>query len=261
MSKWIISPITTVLWYLFFSNRTYFVVGLLNQLSILVLYVHLNKEQLRKVQQEWLKQLPILMICGYMMSFSISFLKATLHPFGFDVLVFIDFMVRNRPYILFLSVWQVVRTDLQELVNLDLEGAPYGYTPFCDDRKEMDGFRFWKTGYWQSHLQSRPYHISALYVVDLVKFRKMAAGDRLRGQYHALSRDPNSLSNLDQDLPNNMIHQVSCVSYPLFSMLSRCLMHQTFFDLRFLELNHIQSRLHWFSEDKIYVSTYLNDIL
>ena len=39
---------------------------------------------------------------------------------------------------------------------------------------------------------------SALYVVDLVKFRKIAAGDRLRGQYQALSQDPNSLANLDQ---------------------------------------------------------------
>lgn len=53
-----------------------------------------------------------------------------------------------------------------------------------------------------------PYHISALYVVDLVRFRQFAAGDRLRDQYQGLSRDPNSLSNLDQDLPNNMIHQV-----------------------------------------------------
>jgi len=36
------------------------------------------------------------------------------------------------------------------------------------------------------------------YVVDLVRFRQIAAGDRLRGQYQALSQDPNSLSNLDQ---------------------------------------------------------------
>ena len=35
----------------------------------------------------------------------------------------------------------------------------------------MDGFRFWKQGFWQSHLRDRPYHISALYVVDLAKFR------------------------------------------------------------------------------------------
>lgn len=34
--------------------------------------------------------------------------------------------------------------------------------------------------------------------MDLVRFRKVAAGDRLRGQYQALSQDPNSLSNLDQ---------------------------------------------------------------
>lgn len=39
---------------------------------------------------------------------------------------------------------------------------------------------------------------SALYVVDLVKFRETAAGDNLRVFYENLSKDPNSLSNLDQ---------------------------------------------------------------
>ncbi|XP_044071951.1 UDP-glucose:glycoprotein glucosyltransferase 2 isoform X4 [Siniperca chuatsi] len=116
--------------------------------------------------------------------------------------------------IIFVDADQIVRADLKELRDLDLEGAPYGYTPFCDSRREMEGYRFWKTGYWASHLGHRKYHISALYVVDLKKFRKIAAGDRLRGQYQALSQDPNSLSNLDQDLPNNMIHQVVIKSLP-----------------------------------------------
>uniref|UniRef100_A0A674F3N0 UDP-glucose ceramide glucosyltransferase-like 1 n=1 Tax=Salmo trutta TaxID=8032 RepID=A0A674F3N0_SALTR len=115
---------------------------------------------------------------------------------------------------LFVDADQIVRTDLKELRDLDLEGAPYGYTPFCESRREMDGFRFWKSGYWASHLAGRKYHISALYVVDLKRFRKIAAGDRLRGQYQGLSQDPNSLSNLDQDLPNNMIHQVPIKSLP-----------------------------------------------
>uniref|UniRef100_A0A8B9T713 UDP-glucose ceramide glucosyltransferase-like 1 n=1 Tax=Anas platyrhynchos TaxID=8839 RepID=A0A8B9T713_ANAPL len=116
--------------------------------------------------------------------------------------------------VIFVDADQIVRSDLKELRDLDLKGAPYGYTPFCDSRKEMDGYRFWKSGYWASHLGKRKYHISALYVVDLKKFRKIAAGDRLRGQYQALSQDPNSLSNLDQDLPNNMIHQVAIKSLP-----------------------------------------------
>jgi UDP-glucose:glycoprotein glucosyltransferase len=107
-----------------------------------------------------------------------------------------------------------VRTDLKELIDMDLKGAVYGYTPFCDSRKEMDGFRFWTSGYWKSHLRGRAYHISALYVVDLVKFRALAAGDRLRQQYHMLSADPNSLANLDQDLPNNMIHDIPMFSLP-----------------------------------------------
>uniref|UniRef100_A0A8C9X179 UDP-glucose ceramide glucosyltransferase-like 1 n=1 Tax=Sander lucioperca TaxID=283035 RepID=A0A8C9X179_SANLU len=116
--------------------------------------------------------------------------------------------------IIFVDADQIVRADLKDLRDFELEGAPYGYTPFCDSRREMEGYRFWKTGYWASHLGHRRYHISALYVVDLKKFRKIAAGDRLRGQYQALSQDPNSLSNLDQDLPNNMIHQVAIKSLP-----------------------------------------------
>jgi UDP-glucose:glycoprotein glucosyltransferase len=116
--------------------------------------------------------------------------------------------------IIYVDADQIVRADMTELRDLDLKGAPYGYTPFCDSRKEMDGYRFWKSGYWQMHLGQRKYHISALYVVDLKKFRKIAAGDRLRGQYQGLSQDPNSLSNLDQDLPNNMIHQVNIFSLP-----------------------------------------------
>jgi len=116
--------------------------------------------------------------------------------------------------IIFVDADLIVRADLKELNEIDLHGAPYAYTPFCDSRKEMDGFRFWNVGYWRSHLGGRPYHISALYVVDLDRFRRLAAGDRLRGQYQGLSQDPNSLSNLDQDLPNNMIHQVPIRSLP-----------------------------------------------
>uniref|UniRef100_A0A8D3BSA1 UDP-glucose glycoprotein glucosyltransferase 2 n=1 Tax=Scophthalmus maximus TaxID=52904 RepID=A0A8D3BSA1_SCOMX len=142
------------------------------------------------------------------------FLKNYLSP-SFKVLPNPKFAVDPlRLLPMFCSLPQIVRADLKELKDLDLEGAPYGYTPFCDSRREMEGYRFWKSGYWASHLGHRRYHISALYVVDLKKFRKIAAGDRLRGQYQALSQDPNSLSNLDQDLPNNMIHQVAIKSLP-----------------------------------------------
>jgi len=42
----------------------------------------------------------------------------------------------------------------------------------------------------------------------------MAAGDQLRVVYDQLSRDPASLSNLDQDLPNYAQHQVPIFSLP-----------------------------------------------
>jgi UDP-glucose:glycoprotein glucosyltransferase len=104
--------------------------------------------------------------------------------------------------VIFVDADQVVRTDLIELVNLDLKGAVYGYTPMCDSRVEMDKFRFWKQGYWESLLRGRAYHISALYVIDLIRFRQLAAGDILRQQYQGLSADPNSLANLDQGNEN-----------------------------------------------------------
>ncbi|CAK7208449.1 killer toxin resistant protein [Sporothrix bragantina] len=116
--------------------------------------------------------------------------------------------------VIFVDADQIVRTDMYDLVQLDLQGAPYGFTPMCDSRTEMEGFRFWKQGYWSNYLRGQPYHISALYVVDLRRFRELAAGDRLRQTYHTLSADPQSLANLDQDLPNHMQFQIPIFSLP-----------------------------------------------
>ncbi|XP_061337152.1 UDP-glucose:glycoprotein glucosyltransferase isoform X1 [Gastrolobium bilobum] len=116
--------------------------------------------------------------------------------------------------VIFVDADQIVRTDMGELYDMDLKGKPLAYTPFCDNNREMDGYRFWRQGFWKDHLRGKPYHISALYVVDLKKFRETAAGDNLRVFYETLSKDPNSLSNLDQDLPNYAQHTVPIFSLP-----------------------------------------------
>ncbi|KAL9099734.1 MAG: hypothetical protein Q9163_004812 [Psora crenata] len=133
---------------------------------------------------------------------------------GYKILFLDVLFPTSLDKVIFVDADQIVRTDMYELIQLDLEGAPYAFTPMCDSRTSMEGFRFWKTGYWANFLRGLPYHISALYVVDLVKFRQIAAGDRLRGQYHQLSADPASLSNLDQDLPNHMQHVLQIKSLP-----------------------------------------------
>ena len=92
---------------------------------------------------------------------------------------------------------------------MDLHGVPYGYKPFCGSLADTLRFQFWR-----NHLQGKPYHISALYVVDLEKFRRITAGDQLRSTCVSLSSDPTSLAKLDKDLPNYMKHQV-----PIFSLL------------------------------------------
>ena len=133
---------------------------------------------------------------------------------GYKILFLDVLFPTSLDKVIFVDADQIVRTDMHDLVSLDLDGAPYAFTPMCDSRTEMEGFRFWKQGYWANFLRGLPYHISALYVVDLKKFRQIAAGDRLRGQYHQLSADPGSLSNLDQDLPNHMQHVLPIKSLP-----------------------------------------------
>jgi len=119
--------------------------------------------------------------------------------------------------IIFLDADLTIRGDLLELYTMDLNGAPYAFTPFCSGERvntETKGYRFWDTGFWKDHLQEQPYHISALFVVDLVAFRRQSVGDTLRGVYHSMAGDPNSLSNLDQDLPNYAQHSVRIKALP-----------------------------------------------
>eukprot|EP01060_Flectonema_neradi_P007518 TRINITY_DN15255_c0_g1_i2.p1 TRINITY_DN15255_c0_g1~~TRINITY_DN15255_c0_g1_i2.p1 ORF type:complete len:1354 (+),score=302.55 TRINITY_DN15255_c0_g1_i2:541-4602(+) len=118
--------------------------------------------------------------------------------------------------VIFVDADQIIRSDLHELYNLDLEGKSVAYTPFCveSENKDTSGFRFWTSGFWKDHLAGAPYHISAIYVVDLQKFRKNGNGDSYRMIYDNLSADPNSLANLDQDLPNYAQRMVPIHSLP-----------------------------------------------
>jgi UDP-glucose:glycoprotein glucosyltransferase len=121
--------------------------------------------------------------------------------------------------IVYIDADQIVRTDLIELMKMDFGKAPYAFTPMCESRPETESFRFWKQGSWEVLFRDNrfKYHISALFAVDLLKFRQVAAGDVLRAHYTALAPEPHSLANLDQDLPNYVQAQ-SQLSIPIFSL-------------------------------------------
>ncbi len=133
---------------------------------------------------------------------------------GYKILFLDVLFPLNLKKIIYVDADQVVRGDLKELWDMDLKGAPYGYTPMCSSREETLGYQFWRTGFWKGHLRDKPYHISALYVVDLQRFRRDLVGDKLRQYYQQLSADPHSLSNLDQDLPNYAQFDVPIFSLP-----------------------------------------------
>lgn len=116
--------------------------------------------------------------------------------------------------VIYVDADQTIRTNMRELMTMEFGDAPYAFTPFCDSRTETEPFRFWKKGYWANHLKGKKYHISALFAIDLKKFREISAGDWLRYYYESLAIDSNSLANLDQDLPNYAQERIPIYSLP-----------------------------------------------
>jgi len=145
-------------------------------------------------------------------------------------ILFLDVLFpMDVPRVLFIDADQVVRADVLELWNMDLQSNVYGFTPFCSgvascgpmgfgtckrENTATRGYRFWESGFWKSHLGNHVYHISALFVVDLDEFRRLSVGDQLRSMYNSLTLDPNGLANLDQDLPNYAQHVIPMFSLP-----------------------------------------------
>lgn len=56
--------------------------------------------------------------------------------------------------VIFVDADQVVRADMGELYDMDIKGRPLAYTPFCDNNRDMDGYRFWSQVYFTD--QSSP---------------------------------------------------------------------------------------------------------
>lgn len=73
------------------------------------------------------------------------FVFLAFHGFLFNVL---DRCVFEMYYcvwqVIFVDADQVVRADMGELYDMDIKGRPLAYTPFCDNNKDMDGYRFWR---------------------------------------------------------------------------------------------------------------------
>lgn len=122
----------------------------------------------------------------------------------------------NVDRVIFVDADQIVQADLHELYNMNIGAAAMAYTPFCREypNDATTNFRFWDQGFWLSHLRGKPYHISALYLVNVQRLRAALGGDKYRATYARLSEDPGSLANLDQDLPNFMQDEMPIFSLP-----------------------------------------------
>ncbi|CAG9313511.1 unnamed protein product [Blepharisma stoltei] len=134
--------------------------------------------------------------------------------FAYRALLFDLFFPSNVTKIISMDADQVVREDISELWNTDLQGNAYGFVPFCESNNATFGFRFWKDGYWQKQLKGKPYFIYALSITDLGKYRSIGVGDILRFYYEYFISSSNSLQNLDQDLVNFIQNKVPITQLP-----------------------------------------------
>ena len=66
---------------------------------------------------------------------------------GYKILFLDVLFPLNVKKIIYVDSDQVVRGDLKELWDMDLNDAPYGYTPMCESNEETLGFQFWRQGF------------------------------------------------------------------------------------------------------------------
>ncbi|SCW01389.1 LAFE_0D11496g1_1 [Lachancea fermentati] len=92
--------------------------------------------------------------------------------------------------------------DIEQFFSVDF------FTVFCLPKAyARDGNPYWKEGYWKSFLEKNGLKFHALepaFLVNMDLYRKSHAGDKLRIHYQRLSTDILSLTNIDQDLINDI---------------------------------------------------------
>jgi len=66
---------------------------------------------------------------------------------GYKILFLDVLFPLNVKKIIYVDADQVIRGDLKELRDMDLNGAPYGYTPMCSSNEATLGFQFWNQGF------------------------------------------------------------------------------------------------------------------
>jgi UDP-glucose:glycoprotein glucosyltransferase len=118
-------------------------------------------------------------------------------------LMFIDAMVPfGVQKLILLEPGHLVRSDLAELLDLDLGESMYGFIPLSEINQALSEHFFWKKGFWKDILKGKPYLTSSLGVVDLDSYRKKAGGEMMRIIYQQVIANRFSAENMSAHLPN-----------------------------------------------------------
>ena len=68
---------------------------------------------------------------------------------GYKILFLDVLFPLDVPRIIFLDADLVLRADVAELWEMDLQGKAYGYTPMGNSNEMTMGFRFWDQAWWK----------------------------------------------------------------------------------------------------------------
>jgi UDP-glucose:glycoprotein glucosyltransferase len=128
-------------------------------------------------------------------------------------LLFIDLVLPfDLDRIIFVEPGQVVRTDLTELMYMDMGSFPYALVKFCDGAPGVP--KHWDTTFWRHYLRNRSYYSSSLFVLNLPQYRQLSMGEWVRYVYQEMSADPWNFDQLENDILNFLQDRQAVISLP-----------------------------------------------
>lgn len=140
---------------------------------------------------------------------------------GYKIL-FLDLIFPKKiKKIIFINPDLFLKDDVKNLIELDLGGAPYGFVPSCESKDKIGPNCLINNSQKANDNIFKSYD-NSLFVIDLVQFRKLNAGDKLRLKYQFLSSNSAYIENLNQDLINGLQKELKIFSLPQEWLWSDC---------------------------------------
>lgn len=93
------------------------------------------------------------------------------------MVLFLDLMLPDIDRVIFMDADQIVKSDLKELFNVELNDKPWAFVPHCNYHETFNKSPFWKEALSNN---DKAYYFSGVFVLDVKEMRAKGYGNLLR---------------------------------------------------------------------------------